>query len=193
MALEIKPLTPERWDDLVALFGPERGATGGCWCMYWRSEGSQKAFYELPREARRDAFAQRVAAGPPPGLIAYDDGVGVGWVSVGPRAEYPRFNRTKASVPEPGLDLLSTWAINCFFIRKSHRGSGLMKALVAAAVAFARDQGAASIDAAPLDVSRKLVAGEGYVGVASAFRDNGFDEVARHSQPRPLMRVQIAR
>ena len=31
----ISPLTPERWNDLEALFGPH-GASGGCWCMYWR-------------------------------------------------------------------------------------------------------------------------------------------------------------
>jgi hypothetical protein len=29
------PVTPDRWDDLVTLFG-ERGACGGCWCMAWR-------------------------------------------------------------------------------------------------------------------------------------------------------------
>ena len=33
--LSFHPLTPERWDDFEALFGP-RGACGGCWCMYWR-------------------------------------------------------------------------------------------------------------------------------------------------------------
>ncbi|HEB84575.1 MAG TPA: N-acetyltransferase, partial [Bacteroidetes bacterium] len=33
--LEVYPLSPERWGDFEALFG-ERGACGGCWCMYWR-------------------------------------------------------------------------------------------------------------------------------------------------------------
>ena len=28
--LEFYPLTPDRWPDLEALFGP-RGAVGGCW------------------------------------------------------------------------------------------------------------------------------------------------------------------
>ena len=33
--LDIHPLTPDRWDDFEELFG-ERGAYGGCWCMWWR-------------------------------------------------------------------------------------------------------------------------------------------------------------
>jgi len=34
-AVEVYPVTPERWRDLETLFG-ERGAYGGCWCMWWR-------------------------------------------------------------------------------------------------------------------------------------------------------------
>jgi hypothetical protein len=34
------PLTPQRWPDFEKLFGP-RGATGGCWCMYWRLTRAQ--------------------------------------------------------------------------------------------------------------------------------------------------------
>jgi hypothetical protein len=33
--LTFQPLTPLNWPDLEQLFG-EKGACGGCWCMYWR-------------------------------------------------------------------------------------------------------------------------------------------------------------
>ena len=33
--LEFHPLTPDRWDDFVKVFG-QNGACAGCWCMYWR-------------------------------------------------------------------------------------------------------------------------------------------------------------
>ena len=39
-SLEIHRVTPERWDDLVELFGPG-GAYGGCWCM-WNRETSRE-------------------------------------------------------------------------------------------------------------------------------------------------------
>jgi len=32
--IEVHPITPERWDDLVSLFGPN-GAYSNCWCTYW--------------------------------------------------------------------------------------------------------------------------------------------------------------
>ena len=33
LALDIQPLTPDRWSDLEALFG-KQGAYSGCWCMW---------------------------------------------------------------------------------------------------------------------------------------------------------------
>ena len=33
--LKLSPASGSRWADLEALFG-ERGACGGCWCMFWR-------------------------------------------------------------------------------------------------------------------------------------------------------------
>lgn len=190
--VECHPLTRERWGDLETLFGSERGANGGCWCMYWRTLGSQKAFYAGDRGARKDAFSQIVAgAQTPPGIIAYADGVPAGWVAVAPRCDVPRFNAQKASKLQDGADDLIIWAVTCFFIDRPFRGSGLMRQLLDAAVAFARTHGAAAIDAAPLDVTRKLVAGEGYVGIASVFADTGFKVVARNSTAKPLMRLEL--
>jgi hypothetical protein len=33
--LEFCPLSAQRWQGLERLFGV-RGASGGCWCMWWR-------------------------------------------------------------------------------------------------------------------------------------------------------------
>ena len=65
--MEFQPLTPDRWRDLEALFGP-RGACGGCWCMWWRMR--PKDYKARKGEANRQAFRALVAAGPPPGLLA---------------------------------------------------------------------------------------------------------------------------
>ena len=35
MTITVHPLTPDRWLDLEAVFGPS-GASSGCWCMWWR-------------------------------------------------------------------------------------------------------------------------------------------------------------
>ena len=74
MPLTIRPLTPELWPALEDLFGP-RGACGGCWCLYWRI-GS--AYQRRASKENKAAFRKVVRRGPPPGLLAFDDGKPVG-------------------------------------------------------------------------------------------------------------------
>ena len=66
-----------------------------------------------------------------------------------------------------------------------------MRVLLDGAVGFAAGQGAAIVEACPLETERKLIWGEGYVGLASVFRAAGFEEAARRSPTRPLMRLRI--
>jgi GNAT superfamily N-acetyltransferase len=81
--------------------------------------------------------------------------------------------------------------VNCFYIRSNARRQGLMRILLDGAVAFAAGQGAVIIEACPIETARKLIWGEGYVGLAPVFRAAGFEEVARRSPTRPLMRLTI--
>lgn len=187
--MTVHPLTPERWDDLVDLFGPERGANSGCWCMWWRM--TRADWKVAPREEKRDCFRSIVKEGPPPGVLAYEGDIAVGWCAVGPRKTLPQFNRSR--VASPIEDIEGVFAVNCFYVRAGWRGQKLMRRLLEGAVKFAASRGAAAIEACPIDTQRKLVWGEGYVGIASVFRDAGFSEVARRSSTRPLMRKAIGR
>jgi hypothetical protein len=74
MKLVIRPLTLELWPAFEDLFG-KSGASNGCWCMYWRL-GS--AYRNWPREKNKAAFREVVKRGPP-GLLAFDGDVAVGW------------------------------------------------------------------------------------------------------------------
>jgi GNAT superfamily N-acetyltransferase len=183
----VHPLTPDRWNDLVDLFGPERGASSGCWCMWWRMPGAD--WKAVPREEKRDRFRAIVDSGPPPGVLAYDGPSAVGWCAIGPRTTLPRMNTSRVAAPLEAIE--GVWAVNCFYVRSSYRGAGLMAGLLDAATAFAASQGARIIEACPIDTGRKLVWGEGFVGIASVFRAAGFGEVARRSPTRPLMRLVI--
>ena len=51
------PVTPENWLDLERLFGP-RGASGGCWCMWWRT--SRREFEANGNEGNRKAMRSLV-------------------------------------------------------------------------------------------------------------------------------------
>ena len=188
-SLTLHPLTPDRWPDLVDLFGPERGATSGCWCMWWRM--TRADWKAVPRDEKRDRFHAIVKEGPPPGVLAYDGDTAVGWCAVGPRATLPQMNRSRVAVPLDASE--SVWAVNCFYIRSGWRGKKLMRVLLDGALAFAAGEGAEIVEACPIDSERKLIWGEGYVGIASVFRSAGFREVARRSPTRPLMRRELKR
>jgi hypothetical protein len=189
VAIALRPLTPDRWDDLVDLFGPERGANSGCWCMWWRMPRNEWRL--APRDEKRDRFHALVDAGPPPGVLAYEGETAVGWCAIGPRKTLPQMNRSRVAAPLDKVE--GVWAVSCFYIRTGHRGQKLMRKLLDGAVAFARKAGAGTVEACPLDTERKLIWGEGYVGIASVFRDSGFEEVARRSPTRPLMRKRLRR
>lgn len=148
----------------------------------------------MPREARRDALKGKVEQGPAPGLLAYQDDLAVGWIALGPRATYVRFQLAKTSRPLDGdtdAQIQKTFVVPCFFIRKGLRKNGLMGQLLDAGSDHARRAGAAYLDACPIESDKPLQWGEGFVGIASVFRRSGFEEVARRSPRRPLMRKTL--
>ena len=55
--MTIRPLTPSRGKELEALFG-ERGASGGCWCMFWRRP--RAAFVRQKGGGNRRALGARI-------------------------------------------------------------------------------------------------------------------------------------
>jgi hypothetical protein len=99
-------------------------------------------------------------------------------------------NRSRVAAPFDGVE--GVWAVNCFYIRAGWRGKKLMRTRLGGARGFAAGEGARIVEACPIDSERKLIWGEGYVGIASVFRDAGFAEVARRSPTRPLMRRELS-
>ena len=186
MGHDIHPATADRWDDLQALFG-ERGAFGGCWCMFNRQ--STKEFGELRYEPNRAALRRLVHRGPAPGLLAYEAGVPVGWVAIGPREEYGRIQRSRVTKP---VDDTPVWSITCFVIHRKHRGRGVATAWLDAAVEFAKANGAEAVEGYPVEPRKDEMPDiYAYMGLASMFTKAGFTEIARRSETRPLMRKTL--
>jgi hypothetical protein len=187
-ALDIVPLTPDRWRDLETLFGPDRGANSGCWCMWWRL--TRPAWRQMPKAERKARFRKIVKDGPPVGLIALWANEPVGWVQVAPRRATPTFNTSPVAAPgDPNDDLDRVWAITCFYIATAGRRTGVANALAAAAVAHAFAHGAAAIEACPKEPDGRA-SGDLFMGTPSVFRRLKFREVARRTPARPLMRLE---
>jgi GNAT superfamily N-acetyltransferase len=180
------PLTPDRWPDLEALFGP-KGACGGCWCMYWRL--SRQEFEDQKGEINRLALRTLVEKGAPTGILAYVEDKPVGWCALAPREHFPTLGRSRILRPVDDVDV---WSINCFYISRPFRKQGITIALIEAAVAYAHHEGAAVIEAYPVEPKGDKVPDVFvYTGLFSAFLQAGFKEVARRSATRPIVRFFI--
>ena len=133
-----KPLTSDRWADFETLFG-SNGACGGCWCMAWRL--GNKEFQQRKGAGNKRAMKKLAAGKVPPGILAYAGDEAVGWISIAPRKEFVRLEKSRVLAR---VDEQPVWSVPCFFVRKDFRKRGLSTELLNAAAEFARKQGAKS-------------------------------------------------
>ncbi len=126
MRLTLHPLTPERWPDLEEIFRA-RGCSvaRNCWCMYYRRTGARSLVEEMTRrEANRRDLKKLAGRDSPAGLIGYRAEVPVGWISLGPRADYKRLERPIVMKPVDGEAVRS---IVCFVVPSQFRPQGVAR------------------------------------------------------------------
>lgn len=146
---------------------------GGCWCMWWRERTGN-------RDRNKRAMKALVREGREPGLLAYEDDVPVGWVSVGPREDFGQLVRSRNL--KPAGDDAGTWAIVCFYVDPRAKRRGVATALLEAAIEHALRRGAAEIEAYPHQQGD-------YMGDPKSFRRFGFERV-RTAGKRTVMRYR---
>jgi GNAT superfamily N-acetyltransferase len=187
----IAPATADRFDDAEhALSGGGDGRS--CQCQWWTITNAE--FQRTSQDERRALLRDEFSAAPPPALIAYVDGEAAGWVRVGPRTAQIRIGRTRdiATHTRVPLDDADVWAVSCFVVRREHRGKGLTARLLAAAVDFARDQGARLVEAYPVDTTAGTKrTNDLYHGILSVFEAGGFREVARPKPDRVIVELDL--
>src|SRR5712691_851684 len=190
MKLTVRPLTPERWPDLEAVFNAKGCSVArGCWCMFYRRSGSRG---QLPKgttqaQANRAELKTLVDSGEPPGLIGYRGKVPVGWVSIGPREDYAKLRRSPVM---KAVDEQPVWSVICFVVPAEYRGQGVARALLAGAVAYAKKQGATLVEAYPVDKPARSNDEYMWFGAKSMYDKAGFKEVARRKPQRPIVRIK---
>jgi len=156
--------------------------------MYWRLTQSQ--FRKQKGAANKRALGKIVASGEAPGLLAYAGGEPVGWCAIAPREAYIRLEGSRILKP---VDSQPVWSVVCFFVAKPFRRRGVTVALIRAATEYAEERGAVVIEGYPIDAATGTIPDVfAWTGLAPAFRKAGFDEVARRSPARPIMRYESA-
>jgi GNAT superfamily N-acetyltransferase len=187
VVLDVRELRAKTWNDFERVLGSNGGARG-CWCMHWRLSIAE--FMEGKGEGNKQAMKELASRKRAPGVLVYKGDQPVAWCSLGPRTAFPRLERSSllASVDDEPV-----CAITCIFVHRQHRGSGLLAAVLDAVCDYAATRGYAIVEGYPVEPrpGRRAGSDTAMTGIASAFRDAGFAEVARPRGDRPIMRRSL--
>jgi GNAT superfamily N-acetyltransferase len=177
----IRLLTPDLWPALEDLFG-KSGASNGCWCMYWRIG---RAYRDRPRYQNKAALRRLARSGPPPGLLALDGDLAVGWCQLTPRNALPWLESRLRSNGD------GIWALSCFYVRRGYRKRGVASALIAAAVKTAKRAKAKALEAYPVDNRLSKSSSNLFTGTVTTFVRAGFKMTGCRLPYRLIVRHEL--
>ena len=142
-------------------------------------------FSRSDKPGRIEALRAEVASGRYTGVLAYSDGVPVGWCSIGPREGFRGLERYRKLAR---IDDAAVWSVTCFFIDRRHRRKGLTVELLKAAVRHAGDNGARIVEGHPVDPAATSYT---YMGSPGTFTSAGFDDVTPPARERKIFRFVL--
>lgn len=176
--LTFKPVTARTVGDFEALFGA-KGGPNWCWCMAFRATSAELKDAKSPD--RKQQMLDRIKGRVPVGLIGYDQGTPVAWVSVAPKATFQK-----------GLggteDSDGVWSLTCMFIARDHRKQGISAQLIEAAAKHARRHKARLLEAYPVDPDSPSYR---HMGFVAAFERQGFKPAGREGTRRHVMTLAL--
>ena len=192
--LRVVPANQATAADLDAVYGT-RGVGAVCRCQRYKL-GRKESFRGVTAAGLRLRQLEQAGCGDPDsdtsGLVGYLDDEPVAWCAVEPRSDYQGLVRV-FRVPWDGRNEdrtdRSVWAITCLYTRAGYRGRGISRMMAAAAVGFARDHGAAAVEAYP--IAHGALTDEGHVGTPATFRAAGLRDVHQPSLRRVVMRIDF--
>jgi ribosomal protein S18 acetylase RimI-like enzyme len=152
--------------------------------MFYRTTGDFGLTVASGPEHRAD-LRRIVDAGTSPGLVGYVDGEPAGWISLGPRPEYPRLDASRVM---RAVDDIPVWSIVCSFVASDFRGRGVQRRLLDAVMGFACEAGVRTLEAYPVDKAARSANGSMWWGSRSLYAKAGFREVERRGPTRLVMR-----
>ncbi len=181
-------LAPETWDDFARLVEANNGVWGGCWCMGFHVEGLSS---ERSAADNRVAKQAHVRAGTVHQVLVYAGDEVVGWCQFGPPAEVASIKNPAAYARE--LVSLPDWRIGCIFTGSKHRGAGVARAAVTAALDAIRAAGGGVVEAYPEQVEGRPPQRGAYfhTGPETLFEELGFTRDRQIAKWRWVMRRTV--
>jgi GNAT superfamily N-acetyltransferase len=177
---------------LRALFD---AASSTCFCRYWHFRGTKNEWLERcahrPEENAAELEATvRSGEEAGRGLVALRGDEIVGWMKLTPRSALPKLRALPVYRKLDLGDETTTYSIGCMLVRPDARGTGVARALVAAAPRFAQAWGAHAVEAYPRRSSEPLHPEEAWQGPEHVFVETGF-EVTVDVAPYPVYRKAL--
>lgn len=123
------------------------------------------------------------------GLLVYYNKETIGWCSVAPRDDFLVLENSRVLKK---VDEQKVWSIVCFYMKSSHRKKGLTPEILKEVVKYVKKKRGKIIEGYPVEPKiNNMPSVFAWTGFASAFRKAGFEEVARRSETRPIMRYYL--
>jgi GNAT superfamily N-acetyltransferase len=155
--------------------------------MLWRLK--RKEFEAQKGEMNKKELKTLIDQGDIPGIIAFYQEEPVAWMAIQPREAYPALERSRVL---KRVDDRPVWSVTCFFIRKDYRNMGVSSMLLEHAKTYAGKRGATLLEGYPISPKKdKMPDVFAWTGLERSFVRAGFQEVARRSDTRPIMRCEL--
>jgi GNAT superfamily N-acetyltransferase len=187
MGYTTKPLTAETWADFADLVEAHNGVWGGCWCMGFHPEGVGRGHTEA---GNRDAKLAHTMAGTVHQILVYVGDECVGWCQYGTPTELPNINKKKYEVTAEDP---TTWRIGCIFTATKHRGQGVARAAVKAALDAIASAGGGIVEAYPEQTAERPPQRGAYLhtGPEALYEQFGFVRDRKIAKWRWVMRAEV--
>ncbi|WP_439520052.1 GNAT family N-acetyltransferase [Hydrogenophaga sp.] len=150
--------------------------------MAWRASSKDPGSAHGP--GRKAMLKRGIDMGVPVGLLGYLGKEPVAWCSLAPFDTFRGLRKTG----DESTDKI--WSVTCFFVRRQHRGHGLTRQLLDAAVAHARRHGARLVEGYPVDPSSPSYR---HMGFVSLFKEAGFTQTGREGTRRHVVQLHVQR
>jgi len=194
--LVIVPANQASAVDLDMIYGT-RGAVAKCRCQWFKLDENE-SLGDIGKAGLRERQLTQAGCGDldrptTSGLVGYLDDEPVAWCAVEPRPHYLGMLRATYRVPWDGRDEdradSSVWAITCLYTRIGYRDRGISTLMATAAVGFARERGAAAVEAYP--ITHGALSYERRAGTPATFGAAGLSEVHQPTKRRMVMRIDF--
>jgi ribosomal protein S18 acetylase RimI-like enzyme len=174
LAIQVKPLTPDRLTDFLNFFDhdafTDNPGWASCYCHFYCADHEQKDWEKRDGAENRQAVSQLIRAGKMHGYLAYAGNKVVGWCNAGLRRNIPN-----APNPDGRLDADDTGVIVCFSIAPAYRGKGVVTQLLNAALEDLRAQGVKTVQALPRNDAPSTASN--YHGPLAMYLNAGFTPI----------------